>query len=541
MADISRRSLLKFGGISAAGLAAIGLVGCNSASQNEPSTTGPETEETTEKQWNPEETIECDVVVVGAGSGLWAAYQTASAGLKTIVLEKADSCLFSNTNNIGGTTAADTSIQKAAGVDCPIEKVYSRLMSFAEGTVNQALVRRCLEASGKVIDTLSDLGVEIIVGADRYGVGFDSVHVYMTSNKMSFVEEEVLSSGADIHYGTEGEELIVENGSVVGVYATSSSKEIAYRAKAVVLATGGFLEDDDMLREIYGDNIQIGKFRMAMNDGAGIKMAKKAGAMMDTNFAIGTLADVGGYNGNAKDIIGTYLMPDTRSQAFCFGTYGSLHVDHTGERFINEYYLASNPLAFGGAIQTRIGWYYAIADQKMVDYLMEHSAFDRVGRAESWLVGPLLFDEPQTRLQADIDAAINEGWAWKGETLEELSKAADLPLLSEQVARYNEACTAGKDTEFFSPEEFLISLDQGPYYAIQYQIGALSTMGGIRTDNYCRAVDGTDTVIPGLYISSSDNGSAFNAPYYDTGGTCNAMCIGTSWVAGETVVSDANG
>lgn len=294
-----------------------------------------------------------------------------------------------------------------------------------------------------------------------------------------------------------------------------------------------------MLKKYYGDSVQIGKFRTAYNDGAGIKMALKAGAMMDTNFAIGSLADAAGFNGRAKDIESTYLF--SRNSAFNIGTFGSLNVDHTGERFINEFLIASNPLAFGGAIQTRIGWYYAIVDQKMVDYLMEYSAYDRVNRTDIWPVGELLFDTPQENLQEDLDKAIEEGWAWKGETLEELAEAAGLPLLPAQVEKYNAACASGVDDEFFTPADFLVSVDEGPFYAIQYQVGGLSTMGGIRTDNYCRAVDSNDDAIAGLYICSSDNGSAFNAPYYDTGGTCNAMCIGTSWVAGETAVADIQG
>lgn len=529
--SVSRRQFFKIGGVSAAGAAALAAGASGVALAEEGAGA--------EKQWAPVKTVEADVVVVGAGSGLWAAYKTTEAGLSTVVVEKAEGCETSNTNNIGGTTAADTKWQAEAGVDCPISKVYARLMSFAEGTVNCALVRRCLEASGKCLDTLKDMGAEIMVGADRYGAGFQSVHVYLSANRMTLVEAAVLAAGGQIDYKTEGKELIVEDGKVVGLYAEGPDGDVEYRAKAVILATGGFLEDDDMLKKYYGDNVQIGKFRTAYNDGAGIKMALKAGAMMDTNFAIGSLADAAGFNGRAKDVESTYLF--NRNSAFNIGTFGSLNVDHTGERFINEFLIASNPLAFGGAIQTRIGWYYAIVDQKMVDYLMGHSAYDRVSRTDIWPVGELLFDAPQENLQEDLDKAVEEGWAWKGETLEELAEAAGLPLLPAQVERYNAACAAGVDDEFFTPAEFLVSVDEGPFYAIQYQVGGLSTMGGIRTDNYCRAVDSNDDAIAGLYICSSDNGSAFNAPYYDTGGTCNAMCIGTSWVAGETAVADIQG
>lgn len=529
--SFSRRQFCKVGGIGTAGMAALAAGVSNVAQAVEMTESA--------KNWEPVRTVETDVVVVGAGSGLWAAYKTTEAGLATVVIEKAASCETSNTNNIGGTTAADTKVQASAGVECPIGTVYARLMSFAEGTVNCALVRRCLEASGKCIDALTDMGADIMVGADRYGVGFQSVHVYLSPNRMPLVESAVLGAGGQIDYNTEAKELIVEGGRVVGLYAEGPDGDVEYRAKAVVLACGGFLEDDEMLKKYYGANVQIGKFRTAYNDGAGIKMALKAGAMMDVNFAMGSLADAAGFNGRAKDIEGTYLFD--RNQAFNLGTYGTLNVDHTGERFIDEFLIASNPLAFGGAIQTRIGWYYAIADQKMVDYLMTHSAYDRVGRTSIWPVGELLFDEPQERLQEDINKAIDEGWAWKGDTIDELADVAGLPLLADQVARYNGACEAGEDDQFFTPGDFLVALNEGPFYAIQYQVGGLSTMGGIRTDNYCRAVDSGDNAIAGLYVCSSDNGSAFNAPYYDTGGTCNAMCIGTSWVAGETAVADIAG
>ena len=63
-------------------------------------------------------------------------------------------------------------------------------------------------------------------------------------------------------------------------------------------------------------------------------------------------------------------------------------------------------------------------------------------------------------------------------------------------------------------------------------------MGGVRTDNSCRAVNAELKPIPGLYIGSSDNGSVFAAPYYNVGGSCNAMCMATSWVAGQTAAED---
>jgi fumarate reductase flavoprotein subunit len=530
--DISRRTLLRIGGFGAAGLALAGMAGCvpepaaNSDAQPEE-----------QKAWEPVQTIEADVVVVGAGSGLWAAYKAATAGLKTVVIEKADSFASANTNIIGGTTAAETVLEKESGVTTTTEQVFTKMMKFAEGSVNCALVRRCLDGARDVLDSWRELGCEFFMGSDRYSTGFDSVHVYLTPNKLSLVETAVTAAGGSIYYGTEGKQLMLDKGIVNGIYATDSAGDIAFKAKAVILATGGFLSDAEMMRQHFGQQVQPGIFTFAENNGAGIKMALEAGAILDTNFAIGSLADAAGFNNKAENILGSYLS-EQRNQAFCFTTNGSMLVDRNGERFIDEYSVAANPLAFGGAIQTRVGWFYAIADQKMVDFLTEHSAFDRVGRDPSWPVGPIMFDTPNSRLKEDLNKAIEQGWAWYGDTPEKLAAAAKLPKLPEQIQAYNEACAAGHDNWFYTPSSFLIPLDTGPYYAIQNQVGALSTMGGVRTDNFCRAVDENDRPIPGLYVCASDNGSVFNAPYYEVGGTCSAMCLGTSWVAGQTVVAD---
>lgn len=535
MKDITRRDLLIFGGVGTAGLA-MGMTGC---SQPRPKEEPQESSIEEQKTWDPKKTVECDVVVVGAGSGLWAAYVTASAGLNTHVVEKSSSCLSSNTNYMRGTTAAETSVQKDLGDPCTYQTVIDAMMDFARGTVNAQLVNKCLHGSTKALDTWRELGCNInLATTDLYGVGFNSVHTYKTENKLGLVEDALNKMGCQFDYNTEGKELIVEEGAVTGLYAEGPEGVVEYKAKAVVLACGGFLEDDDLMKRCFGEHIQPGRFRYAMNDGAGIKMAMKAGAILDTNFAMSSLANNAGFNEKCEGIVGSYMDSTKRSQAFSFDVWGTLHVDKNGDRFINEYRMSQWPLTVAGAIEMRIGYYYAIADQKMIDYLQEHSAFDRVGRPDYWVPGPILLDKPNERLQSDINAAIEQGWAWKADTPEALAEAAGLPHLATQIKKYNESCAAGFDDELYLPKEFLIALDEGPYYAIQYQCGALNTMGGIRTDNFCRAVDKTDTAIEGLYIGSADNGSAFAAPYYNVGGCCNAMCMGSSWVAGETIVDD---
>ncbi len=531
MKNISRRSFIR-GMAGTAALAAAGAVLPFSAMADE-------AEEGLDLS-NIKAVYDSDVLVVGAGSGMFGAVVTARAGLKTIVIGKSGSVLATNTNTIGGTTAAETLQCKEDGSDVTVEQIFTHLMNFAEGTVNSVLVKKSLIGAGKALDCWKELGVTEWIGADRYGVGFNSVHVFLSPNKSQCLEDEVIANGGECYYNMEAKELIMDGDAVVGVYAVDADGALhQFNAKKVLLATGGFLDNDEMMAQYYGVNQKIGKFRACINDGAGIKMAQKAGAIMDTNFAVGTLADATGYNDKNVGIQASYMTD--ANHALCFHNIGCMTVDKNGERFINEFMFCNEPLAYGGAISARIGYYYAIVDQKAVDAIQAEGIYNRLGRPANWSVGELLFDTPKDRLQADLDLAISEGWAWKGETVEELAANAGMANLAEEVAKWNQFCADGKDSDLYLTPEFLIPLENGPFYAIEYQTGGLSTMGGIKTDNSCRALNASEDPIPNLFVGSSDNGSAFNNPYYDVGGTCSAMCFGTCWVAGETIVKELLG
>lgn len=534
MRNMNRREFLKTSAASAAGAAVLGIAGCAPKVVSEAPAAPAEETEVIDYESQVQETVDADVVVVGAGSGMFAAIVTAQAGLKTLVIDKGPNVLSTNTNIIGGTTAAETKVQKEVGNETTTEQVYDHMMHYAQGKVNQVLVKRCLEGSRACLDLWKDLGCEIILGADRYNTGFESVHVFLTPNKAQLLEDAFTGAGGTCAYNTTALDLVKDaSGAVTGLYAKGAEdKIIKYTAKAVVLSTGGFLQDKEMMDTYFSPTQRIGKYTISQDDGAGIKMALRAGAVMDTCFAIGSLADAGGFNEHAA---ATFLT--NMNKALCFGTLGNVQVDSNGERFINEYYIASNPLAFGGAIQARIGYYYAIVDQKCVDDYMADSPYTRLGRPDFWSVGALLFDNPYPTLQDDLNTAIEEKWAWKADTIEELAAAAGLPNLAAEIQSFNANCESGVDPILGMREEFLIPLTSGPFYAVQYQCGGLSTMGGIKTNNFCQAVDANFKTIPGLYVTGSENGSAFTSPYYDVGGTCSGICFGSNYVAGQDIVS----
>lgn len=535
--QVTRREFLKGSAAGAIGLAAMGLMGTTALAEEDAAK--KTNEEEMEEEISVEETMDCDVVVVGAGGGgMWCAVQCAKAGANVIVVEKGPNYACSNSSQVGGTTCCNSRAQKEAGIEIDPLALFDHMMRYAEGTVNNKLVRRYIDESAEMMNYWMDLGVEIFMGPDRYQSGFETVHVYLTPNKMELLQNDAESNGATFLYSTTAKSIVMDGDAAAGIIAVDDDgKGIQINAKYVCIATGGFLGNPDMVKQYFGEANTIYCAGIPNCTGDGIQMALKAGAIMDTNFALSTLADVAGFNAKNANI-GSYVMDgENRNQGFVFGNTGSLLVNDQGKRFINEYQLSVNPLAYGGAIQARVGYYYAIVDQALVDYYMEHSPYERVGSdPEVWNVGGILFDTVQNRLMDDIEVAISEGWGWKADTIEELQEALGMEALVDTINNYNEMYDAGMDTELGCDKIFMAPVKEGPFYALQYQCGALVTMGGIKTDDNCRALNKDNKPVPGLYVASSDNGSAFNGPYYDIGGSSSGLAMCTGYIAGEEIV-----
>ncbi|MCR5845364.1 MAG: FAD-dependent oxidoreductase [bacterium] len=485
-----------------------------------------------------DQVMDTDVVVVGGGGGgTWAALQLARHGAGVIVLEKGATYLWSNTANIGGTTFCNSRIQKEQGIEIDTMALFKHMMKFAEGGVNGKIVKRYLDESHEMIDYWLDLGAEVMMGDDRYDSGFVTVHFFLQPNKMELLRDDAVSKGAQFIYNTSGKKIIMDGDRAVGVLAQNKDGEvIQINAKYVVIATGGFLHNPEMMKRYFGAANKIHPAGMPGPTGDGIKMALEAGAIMDTNFALSTLSDMSGYNAKYSKIAQFTNYRTRRFETFIFANTGTMLVDNQGKRFINEFQLATSPLAYGSAILARTGYYYAIFNQALVDYYHEHTPFDRIGRDEElWKVGPIMFDRVQEMIYEDLQTAIDEGFAWKADSVAELQEMLEMDSLVETVDNYNAMYDAGADTEFGCERDFMIPVKEGPYYAVQFQCGALVTMGGIKTDDICRALNEDNRPVPGLFVVSSDNGSAFSSPYYDIGGTSSGLAMATGYIAGNEI------
>lgn len=500
--------------------------------------TAVQTEETVKEA----EEYTCDVVIVGAGAaGLTAGISASSLGANVLVIEKGVSAAVSNGANAGGPIAVGTKIQAEEGEELTMQTLFGHMSEFGNSTINDSLLRKTLAETGETIDMLSDLGLSVYLRADAYGVGFRARHGIKEKgeDRMKFLIDEITQNGGNIMYETTGEKVILnEEGTAVGIEATKSDgTKVTIHADAVLLATGGYLGSQEIINEKFG-NITINPLGNTLSTGDGINMALEAGGMEDKNWGI-VANEFSAMNKKA----GTWSADS--NQNLRFGIYGGLLVNKEGNRFFNEEIMASEPLS-GAEAALRQGTYYAILDEAYYNSVCEQGIYKTLGSPESWVAGTNLLS-PQapesksqvkvlTKAKEQLNEAIEQGWAYKADTIEELAEYFGLENLVSTVEEYNEMCANGKDTQFFKDAAFLTPITEGPFYVFEYETSAWCTLGGVKVDDSLRVVNADNEPIKGLYAAGVDAGSLFTAPYYDNEGSAFGLSLGSGTLAGKNMV-----
>ena len=306
--------------------------------------------------------------------------------------------------------------------------------------------------------------------------------------------------------------LIMQDGAVAGVRFDGPDGTFEVRARNVVLATGGFEWNADMVRA-FTRGPMTHPIGIKTNTGDGLKMAMRAGAML----------------GNMRE---AWWMPvievpiDVISMGRQLLTYertmpGSIMVNRHGKRFTNE---ASNYNAFGAAFHEQ--------DVSRFEYAnLPCWLIFNLGFYAKWpFVGGLTdgFAEGMTPPQ----------WIPRGESLKALAEKVgiDPDGLEASVERFNTHAAAGHDPDFRRGESAndiwwgdpawrgdkratLGPVGEGPYYAVEVKSGALGTKGGPQTDVDARVIDVDGAVIPGLYAAGNVMASPMGMTYGGAGGT----------------------
>ncbi len=478
-----------------------------------------------------------DVVIVGGGAaGLTAAIGASDNGANVIVIEKGASTAVSNGANAGGPIAVGTKVQKAEGEKLTLEQLYTHMSNFGKGTINDALLKNVLSVSGETLDMFADLGMDTYLRPDAYGVGFRARHGIKQkgADRMKFLEDKITSNNGKIMLETAGTEVILDdNGNAIGVKAVKSDgTEVTIHAKAVLIATGGYLGSQEMIHQKFGD-ITVNPLGNTLSTGDGINMVLKAGGIEDKNWGI-----VANEFSAANSKAGQWTIDSNENLRF--GIYGGLIVNGEGNRFFNEQIMADEPLS-GAAAALRQGTYYAVMDEAYYNSVCEKGIWKTLGKPASWVAGKNNLSEsaPESRAHVKVltkakdqlAEAIDQGWAFKADTIEEVAAHFGLTNLPDTVAKYNAMCAKGKDTQFYKNPVFLTSVSKGPFYVFQYETSAWCTLGGVKVDDGLRVISTKNEPIKGLYAAGLDAGSMYTNPYYDNEGAA----LGLSFASGTLV------
>lgn len=321
----------------------------------------------------------------------------------------------------------------------------------------------------------------------------------------------VLKAGIPIWTATSLLRLTTDDdGRVTGAVVDHQGRSITVTARrGVVLAAGGFDHNMDMRwkfqSESLGDHESLGA---ETNTGDAIRIAQDAGAaidLMDQSWWFPAVAPLPG--GAPKVMLAERSLP------------GSLIVDQTGNRFVNE---ATDYMSFGQQILEReragspVESMWIVFDQQYRNsYVFAADLFPRMAIPAPW-----------------YDAGI----AHRCDGLAALAGKIGVPesQFVATVQRFNEMAHAGQDSDFgrgrsaydryygdltVTPNPNLRPLENGPFYAVKMVLSDLGTCGGLRADERARVLREDGTAVAGLYAIGNTAANAFGTTYPGAGAT----------------------
>ena len=469
-------------------------------------------------------TKDADIVVVGAGgAGMTAAIVAANEGKNVVVVESQSAAGGNSVRATGGMNAAKTTYQdentfeESAGVEKTlaaaeaykdnkdiaaltetVKKQWDEYQKDPKGYFDSTelmeldtmiggkavnnfdLVKTLVENSADSIEWLSTIGADLKNVGQFGGASVKRIHrpvndqgqvVSVGSYLIPILEKQVEKEGVEVLYNTTANKIIMKDGKAAGIEAEGKTgNKVTVNAKAVVLATGGFGANNDMVAEQNPDLKGYITTNANGAQGQGITMATAD----DVNAATVDMKQIQLHptvhvEGDNAVLITEGLRGD-----------GAILVNQSGERFTDE--VGTRDVVSAAENSQEGGYAWLIVDQKMAD------------------------------ASAVIQGYIDKGYAEKGETYEELAKAMEMDekTFASTMDEWNKYVESKKD-EKFNRTTFADKLDTAPYYAIKVQPGVHHTMGGLVIDTNTEVLDTDNNVIAGLYAAGEVTGGVHGA------------------------------
>ena len=467
-------------------------------------------------------TVDADIVIVGAGgAGMTAAITAAEEGKSVVILESQSMVGGNSVRATGGMNAGKTVYQdenefgEAAGVEKTLKTAAEKYadnetitalaktvseqwaeyqanptgyfdsvelmeldtMVGGKGINDPELVETLCSNSADAIDWLDEHGITLHNVASFGGASVKRIHrpvdadgktISVGSYMIPLLQENCEKAGVQILLNTTANEILTDaNGAAVGVKATGASGEtVTVNAKAVVLTTGGFGANLDMVTEYKPELKGFMTTNAAGAQGQGIEMATAIGAGTVDMDQIQIHPTV---EANTAALITEGLRGD-----------GAVLINAEGKRFIDE--VGTRDVVSAAEIAQTGSYSWLVVDQAMVD------------------------------ASSVIQGYIKKGYTVTGETYEELGKAmgVDEAAFAETMNTWNGYVDAKNDPDF-GRTSFANKLDTAPYYAIKVTAGVHHTMGGLTINTNTEVLKADGTVIPGLFAAGEVTGGVHGA------------------------------
>ena len=467
-------------------------------------------------------TVEADVVVVGAGgAGMTAAITAAGEGKSVVILESqsmvggnsvratggmnAGKTVYQDENEFGESAGVEKTLKTAAekyadnetitalaktvseqwaayqanptGYFDSVELMELDTMIGGKGINDPELVETLCANSADAIDWLDEHGITLHDVSSFGGASVKRIHrpvnaegktVSVGSYMIPLLEENCKKAGVQILLNTTANEILTDaNGAAAGIKATGSTGEtVTVNAKAVVLTTGGFGANLDMVVKYKPELKGFMTTNAPGIQGQGIEMAQAIGAATVDMDQIQIHPTV---EANTAALITEGLRGD-----------GAVLINAEGKRFIDE--VGTRDVVSAAEIAQTGSYSWLVVDQAMVD------------------------------ASSVIQGYIKKGYTVTGETYEELGKAmgVDAAAFAETMEKWNGYVEAKNDPDF-GRTSFANPLNTAPYYAVKVTAGVHHTMGGLKINANTEVLNEKGEVIPGLFAAGEVTGGVHGA------------------------------
>lgn len=409
-----------------------------------------------------------DIVIIGAGgAGLTAAIEATMDGAKVIVVEK-NSFMGGNTNYAtGGMNAAGTKYQEEKGIKDNPELFYQDTMKGGHNLNNPDLLKTLTEQSADAVYWLESLGADLSKVSRSGGQSADRTHTTkegspVGSHLMKVFEDNVKKLGIDVRLNTKAVEILSEGNKATGIKVeTADGQQYSINAKAVIVASGGFGANQDMVVQYKPELKGFGTTNHPGATGDAFNMIGKLDVALVDMEQIQTHPTV-------VPVKNEMITEGVRGE-------GAILVNREGKRFINE-------------LETRDTVSKAILGQdgKTAFLVFDSGVVERLASIKKYQAAGLLTEA----------ASIKELAEKIGVSAEQLEKT---------INSYNGYFKSQEDKEF-GRRVLAGELAKGPFYAVEVAPAIHHTMGGIKINTNAEVINNSGNVVEGLFAAGEVTG-----------------------------------